>query len=205
MSRIRALIACLSERGIEHDQFELYLMSEYANENISFYHLCQKLINKPNFATASEILENHLIKNCESLVNLPGSLYKALLRDLISNPIKLESVKKASDHVLTIMTGPYERYKDKSDESNNGYTRCKCSSLSQNIRVFRKSSVICGSRYENSRDESNERSKISFLKILSSSKKTLTAKNSKKRSAIYTNQSDSFIHECRKIRRQSIF
>ena len=205
MAHRKTLMQCLSERGVEHDLFEMHLMSEYANENISFYHLCQKLLNKPNFATSSEILENHLIKNCESLVNLPGSLYKALLSDLISIPIKLESVKKASDHVLAVMAGPYQRYKDKNEYKRNGYIRCKCSSFSQSIKIFRKSSFVCGSRFEDSEDESDETystAQLSFLKILSSSKNTLSKNNSKSSSAIDSSQPHSFIYGCEPTRQR---
>ena len=81
---------CLTAKAAECDDFEQFLMMEYANENlasgserdreqadgrcrkmprlsrrIAFWLLCAKFIEKPVAEIAAEIIEDHLLRNSD--------------------------------------------------------------------------------------------------------------------------------------------
>jgi len=104
---------CIREKGKEFQDFELHLIMEYANENLTFWMACERFLEEPTFEFASEIIEGYIVPNCENPINVPNKMLKNLTADLISLPPKTNGVKKAMRHVFDVLKGGYERFSEK--------------------------------------------------------------------------------------------
>ena len=56
----RSLLQCIAQKGREFQDFEMHLVMEYANENLTFWIACERFLEKPTFEFASEIIEGYI-------------------------------------------------------------------------------------------------------------------------------------------------
>jgi len=104
---------CIARNGIELRDFEMHLVMEYANENLTFWMACERFLVEPSFEFASDILEGYIVRNCENPINVSKEILTRLTSDLISMPPRTTGVEKAMKHVYEILLGSYDRFSRK--------------------------------------------------------------------------------------------
>ena len=116
------LLSCLTANRSELKQFERFLTMEFATENLAFWKLCSAMLKTPTHAIAADIIQNHLLRDSESEINLPVTIKRPLIHELIQLPPQTKAVAIAQEHVLGILLEPYSRF-TKTDIRNEQSTR----------------------------------------------------------------------------------